>query len=141
MAVRGAPHARTEYPVPSPPRAFVEAGAAGVPRRDSAEHQPSASTKPVEPSRLGAELDSVDHARAALGGGNARQALRELASYERSYPKGQLGLEVEMLRMEAYALLGDKPRARALAAHILSAPVSPLHAARAREIYNDGSEP
>ncbi len=96
---------------------------------------PAAATQaPLETSTLGAELASVDRARGALSNGSARQALRELATYEQTFPRRQLQLEVSVLRMEAYAALGDMARARELAARVLGAPVSPSHAARAREI-------
>jgi hypothetical protein len=95
----------------------------------------SATVRP-DPHALGLELGMLDRARAELQRGDAAQALRELQGYEHDAPEGQLRLEVTLLRMEAHAALGDMTRARALAAEIVARPVSPLHAARAREILN-----
>jgi hypothetical protein len=88
----------------------------------------------LPPSTLSSELASVDRARAALARGDARRTLHELAGHERRYPKGQLELEVCMLRMEAHVQRGDLPAARALAKRILAEHVSPLHARRARQV-------
>jgi hypothetical protein len=90
----------------------------------------------VDTHTLGFELREIDRARVALQRGDAAQALRELERYELDAPEQQLRLEVAMLRMDAHAALGDMTRARSLASEIVAQPVSPLHAARAREILN-----
>ena len=96
---------------------------------------------PAIPRTLGAELARVDRARAALARGDASEALHELDGYERAFPARQLELEASMLRMEAYVQRGDLSRARDLAQRILTAPVSPLHARRAREVLEGSTSP
>jgi hypothetical protein len=94
------------------------------------------------PSRnLSSELASVDRARAALARGDARQTLHELAGHEGRYPKGQLVLEVSMLRMEAHVQRGDLPAAREIARRMLAERVSPLHARRARQVLEGQPSP
>jgi outer membrane protein assembly factor BamD (BamD/ComL family) len=61
---------------------------------------------------LAAELSAIDKARSALTGGDASGALSQLDSYSRSYPRGRLALEAEVLRIDALARSGQREAAR-----------------------------
>jgi hypothetical protein len=76
---------------------------------------PSASSKRQnEPSdSLVEELRLVDGARAAMGTDPAR-ALATLAEHQRRFPRGQLSLERDVLRVSALVKLGRRAEAEAL---------------------------
>jgi hypothetical protein len=59
---------------------------------------------------LAHELSSIDAARGMLARGDAAGALARLDAYGRAYPRGRLGLEAEVLRIDA---LGESGRADA----------------------------
>ena len=59
---------------------------------------------------LAHELSSIDAARGMLARGDAAGALARLDAYSRAYPRGRLGLEAEVLRIDA---LGESGRADA----------------------------
>jgi outer membrane protein assembly factor BamD (BamD/ComL family) len=101
---------------------------------------PSASTSfgASEPD-LHAEIALIDRARAALAGGDPKQALAVLGTYSRSYPRGTLGPEATLLKIQAWVALGDRARARSLGRAFLEAhPKSPL-AARVRSLIGEQS--
>jgi outer membrane protein assembly factor BamD (BamD/ComL family) len=61
---------------------------------------------------LSAELGAIDKARSALAGGDASGALSQLDAYSRTYPRGRLALEAEVLRIDALARSGQRDAAR-----------------------------
>ncbi len=69
--------------------------------------KPSASTQ-----GLSAELAALDSARSALSGGDASGALTSLDAYARNFPHGKLGLEAEVLRIDALAKSGQTAAAQ-----------------------------
>lgn len=66
------------------------------------------------------EIALLDRARQALGRGDAHTALAVLADHDRRFPHGELGLETELVRVEALVQSGKRAqavrRARALLA-------------------------
>jgi hypothetical protein len=70
-----------------------------------------AESKPATPA-LAAELSALDTARSALASGNATAALSDLDAYARNFPHGRLGLEAEVLRIDALAKSGQTVAAR-----------------------------
>lgn len=103
------------------------------PRRDTPSPKASAAVEPVEDT-LAEEVASLAEARRALAEGKGRAALAALAAHQTKFPKGRLGVEAEVLRIEALAASGDK-RAAAEAAERFEAlhPKSP-YAARVRAV-------
>ena len=67
---------------------------------------------PVARASLTRELAALDHARLALANTDARGALGLLDAYQRSFPRGRLALEAEVLRIDALAKLGRTTEAR-----------------------------
>ena len=61
---------------------------------------------------LTAELGVLDMARSKLAAGDARGALGVLDEYARTYPRGRLGLEAEVLRIDALARAGETGAAK-----------------------------
>lgn len=69
--------------------------------------------KPVASAQgLSAELAALDSARSALAGGDASGALGDLDAYARNFPHGKLGLEAEVLRIDALAKSGQTAAAQ-----------------------------
>lgn len=76
---------------------------------------------------LAAEIASLDDARRAFVAGDATGALRALATYEASFPAGNLRAEAKAMRVEALAASGDRAAAAAAGrSFLLSYPDSPL---------------
>lgn len=71
--------------------------------------EPKAS---VASADLKAELGAIEKARSALGAGDATGALSQLDAYARSYPRGRLALEAEVLRIDALARSGQREAAK-----------------------------
>jgi hypothetical protein len=61
---------------------------------------------------LTAELAAIEKARSALSAGDASGALSQLDAYARSYPRGRLALEAEVLRIDALARSGQRDAAK-----------------------------
>jgi hypothetical protein len=61
---------------------------------------------------LAHELSSIDAARGMLARGDAAGALARLDAYGRAYPRGRLGLEAEVLRIDALGESGRTDAAR-----------------------------
>ena len=86
-------------------------------------------------ARYQRELALVDAARAAVEAREPARALSWLAQYEREFGgSGNFAPEARLLRLQAYRLAGDAPRARGAARAILSADPRGPHAERAREV-------
>jgi len=69
-------------------------------------------TDPVARASLTRELAALDRARLALASGDARGALAELDAHDRSFPRGRLALEAEVLRIDGLAKIGRASEAR-----------------------------
>jgi RNA polymerase sigma-70 factor, ECF subfamily len=94
----------------------------------------SRSNKPASAAALQLELAQLDAARARLAAGGADDALALLAAYDRSSPRGVLGLEAEVLRIDALSRSGRGAQARARAQAFLARHPTSVLAARVRRI-------
>ncbi len=79
-------------------------------------HRVAMEEAPVPLSR---ELASLDAARAALARGDSTRALALLDRYTRTYPRGRLDMEAEVLRIDALAESGRSDAAHARAREFL----------------------
>jgi len=86
---------------------------------------------------LAHELSSLDAARGLLARGDASGALARLDAYGRAYPHGRLGLEAEVLRIDALDQSGRSDAARARAAAFLQHHPHSVLAARVRTRLGD----
>ena len=93
----------------------------------------TASPSPAS-SALADEIAALDGAREALASGNAARALRALDARDRAFPRGALGPEAMVLRIEALALRGDRATATRLAEAFLAASPRSPHASRIRTL-------
>jgi hypothetical protein len=90
--------------------------------------------EPAPSSAVVAEVEALDHARAALAGGNPHQALALVASHDAAFPSGILGPEAVVLRVRALVALGDRAQASAVATRFLASHPNSAQAARLRAI-------
>lgn len=86
---------------------------------------------------LTGELGALDAARGALAKGEARRALALLDAYQKSYPRGRLALEAEVLRIDALARSGETQAAKQRAAAFVRRHPSSVLSTRVRG-YLDG---
>jgi hypothetical protein len=86
---------------------------------------------------LAHELSSLDAARGLLARGDATGALARLDAYGRAYPHGRLGLEAEVLRIDALDESGRSDTARARAEAFLQHHPHSVLAARVRTRLGD----
>ncbi len=86
---------------------------------------------------LAHELSSLDAARGLLARGDASGALARLDAYGRAYPHGRLGLEAEVLRIDALDESGRSDAARARAEAFLQHHPHSVLAARVRTRLGD----
>jgi hypothetical protein len=124
------PHPSADEPRPRAPEAPAPRAEQSTP---AAPDRSVASFPLPRPTELdaGAALESrrVAEARAHLRSGDARGALALLDALRRDYPQGVLAQERDALAVEALLALGERAKARALAAQFLVRyPASP-HAA------------
>jgi hypothetical protein len=120
-----------------------------VPGVESAGVEPpeAAPSSPVEAPRKRAESGSIggapsiareirtlDQVRGLLAKGEGRRALAELDRYRAEAPRGALGQEATLLRIEALVAAGDKQAARRLAQRFLSEHPGTPHENRVRAL-------
>jgi hypothetical protein len=105
----------------------------------SASHglQSSSAHAARPPVTLAHELSSLDAARGLLARGDATGALARLDAYGRAYPHGRLGLEAEVLRIDALDESGRGDAARARAQAFLQHHPHSVLAARVRTRLGD----
>jgi TolA-binding protein len=101
----------------------------------SASENPAGSA-PVREFGLGAEAELVDSANRALRRRDARGALRILEGYARRFPGGQLTPEAELLRLQAFAMLGDFGRVEVLGKRLLREHPESSYADRVRAVLD-----
>jgi hypothetical protein len=131
-----APHVFVPHvePAPAPPEpASVTPPAATPSARPTASAPPPKRDAGEEPN-LAAEVAALDRARVALAAGDAARAVRELDQYQKDFPRGILGQEALVLRIEALVRSGNAAAARALADRFLRASPGSPHAARIRTL-------
>jgi len=85
-------------------------------------------------SSLRAELAALDAARSTLASGNSVGALSFLDAYFRTFPRGRLHPEAEVLRIDALAKGGRMDDARRYAQEFLRRHPSSVLAARVQTI-------
>lgn len=102
---------RRDVPAPASAHWMVEpALAAPAPAVNTPSvRAPRATTSSAD---LTVELGLIENARTALAGGDASGALSQLDAYSRSYPRGRLALEAEVLRIDALARSGQRDAAK-----------------------------
>lgn len=139
-----APAPKAEVPVVVP-RAAPEAQqpeavtSAELPQAET----PSAAPAPRVDSRSGAqsaltaELAALDAVRGRLGAGDASGALTLLDEYSRTYPRGRLALEAEVLRIDALAKSGQSSAASRRAEAFLRRHPNSVLASRVRGYLQD----
>ena len=118
-AATSAPTVHAETPSPSP----VVTMAASSPTR-------AAAVAGTTSSALRAELAALDAARSTLASGNSVGALSFLDAYFRTFPRGRLHPEAEVLRIDALAKGGRMDDARKYAHEFLRRHPSSVLAAR-----------
>lgn len=94
-------------------------------------------SKAAPPSTLEQELAVLDAARGALAAGRWGDAQRHLSDYAKRFPRGKLGLEAEVLRIEALASSGDAEGASRRASAILKRSPNSVVAARLRRFVRE----
>jgi hypothetical protein len=102
-----APQAAREEPAPEP----VVAPELPQAEAPSAPPAPRIDSRSVSQSALAAELAALDAVRGKLRAGDATGALALLDEYSRTYPRGRLALEAEVLRIDALAKSGQSSAA------------------------------
>lgn len=132
------PPAQAPVSAPAPVEALAEetvapalAGGSGV-AATKLEPKPSGTGAALE-----AELGALDAARTMLASGNARGALSLLDAYSRAHPRGRLGLEAEVLRIDALAKSGRSDAASQRAAAFLRRHPNSVLASRVRRYVNN----
>ncbi len=73
---------------------------------------PKADARGATSGALTAELGVLDSARSKLAAGDAKGALGVLDEYAKTYPRGRLGIEAEVLRIDALARAGETGAAK-----------------------------
>jgi len=128
------------------PRPAVEAAARRAPSaRGAARVEPRApapaASSPTDASMASAdltlELAALDEARSALRAGEGTRALGLLDAYSRTYPRGRLSLEAEVLRIDALAKSGQRQAARRRAEAFLTRHPKSVLASRVRGYLSD----
>jgi outer membrane protein assembly factor BamD (BamD/ComL family) len=85
---------------------------------------------------LAQEVAVLDEARRAVAGARGAEAMAVLDRYQRDFPRGRLGHEAALVRMQALIQQGNHAAAAQLAEQFLKAnPNSPL-APRVRALTN-----
>lgn len=110
-------------------------------RAAAAAPEAAAPTKAAAPtvSSLSLEAATLDAARRALLGGDASRALALLDQYQREFPRGQLGPEALLMRLDAMVRRGDRAGAAALARQRLATVPSGSYATRLRAYVGEGA--
>lgn len=88
--------------------------------------------RPSRESSMKAELALLEQARTQLTSGSSSGALVVLRRYAERYPRGMLGLEAQVLRVEALAAAGRTSEAARLAERVLAHNPKSVVAARLR---------
>jgi hypothetical protein len=99
---------------------------------------PRPAARPA-PSRapLAGELAVLDAASAAIAAGNSQRGLVLLDAYAKDYPRGRLGLEAEVLRIDALAQSGQADTAAKAAARFVKRHPDSVLALRVRRYLHD----
>lgn len=110
--------------VPAVAPAELDAKHFASPKVDAKEDAPTAA--------LSDELNALDGARTMLASGNAAGALSHLDAYNRTFPRGRLQLEAEVLRIDALVKNGQTEIAKKRAQAFLAKHPNSVLASRVR---------
>jgi hypothetical protein len=102
-----------------------------VPRRAS---PPAIASGSGDERGLRAELRAVEAIQQALRAGRADDAERQLGDYSRRFPRGELALEAELLRIDLDVARGDRAGARARARALIARPEAARYRERLEEL-------
>jgi hypothetical protein len=135
-----APPAAIAAPAPQPvsqaraaaPVAPIKAKESPVVAPEQPVVPPKAEAKGAATSALAAELGALDAARSLLASGDASGALAKLDDYSRTYPRGRLVLEAEVLRIDALSKSGQRDTAKKRAESFLRRHPNSVLASRVR---------
>jgi hypothetical protein len=133
-AVVTAPPAVTAPAAAPPPPSASAVAAPPAPRPSAATSAPVASAEPAPAGdALAEEVALLDRARAALGG-NPAEALALTDGHAARYPAGKLGMEREMVAIDALRRLGRTGEARARGEAMLARAQGGLYEDRVRKL-------
>ncbi|HEX6273756.1 MAG TPA: hypothetical protein VFZ53_11980 [Polyangiaceae bacterium] len=124
------PLAEVVSPEPTEPAPPLEAPAVEAPAQ-------KLDARAASSGALSAELGVLDVARSKLGSGDARGALGVLDEYSRKYPRGRLGLEAEVLRIDALSRAGETSAAKKRAEAFLKRHPKSVLAQRVRRYLDE----
>ena len=122
------PAVAPSQPAAAPPEAAPAPKVSTKPR-------PSGTTQSKEPSAastLSEEVAALDAAQTALQAGSPGRALRLLDAHAARFPRGRLGLEAEVVRIQALARAGNRAAAAARARGFLERHPNSVLAPRVR---------
>ena len=129
-----APESPPEQRAPSGAPAPQDPGDVPPPQAHEPGSLPPTATFAPSGSGLDAEVELLDQARRALSAGAPGRAIALLDRHGREFPRGRLGSEAFVLRLDALSRSGQRDRARELARrHLAKHPRAP-HAARIRRL-------
>ena len=97
-------------------------------------HRAPRSQRAAARSSLPEQVQSLDRARVALSSGDAGTALREIAHYRATWPKGVFLTEASVLEIEALAARGERSLAATRAAAFVAAHPDSPQAGRLRTL-------
>jgi hypothetical protein len=124
QTLAAAPQSPTPRPTPTPTESTT-----------SPDEMPAVSARASADLRR--ELGALDAARGSLAHGQPARALARLDAYAAAFPQPHLGLEAEILRIDALARSGRAGEARAHAKSFLRGHPHSVLAARARRYLRD----
>ena len=143
VAIRPSAPPAPAAPIPASAEASPGAAPAGPQARRRAPREveapapstarPSAVAAPAQ-SSLAEELRLLDQARAALQEGEPGDALDALGRRDRAHPRGALGPEATVLRVQALLAAGDRAGAETVATRWLTRHPDGPHSRRIREL-------
>ena len=136
VAVESAPERPS---IPSAEAAPPKASVRTSPTRRSP--TPPAVAPSAASGSLGDEIALLDAARRALRAGDARLALSALHRHQAEFPRGLLGQEATLLRIEALVRAGNRPAAEALARQFLARQPNSPHAKRIESLLGQAERP
>ena len=97
----------------------------------------SGAVPKLESQSLAREVALLREARLALARGDARAALGAIDRRDREFPRGSLGPEATVLRVESLVRAGDRARARTVASSFLRRQPRGPHADRMRALLGE----
>ncbi|MFO0565439.1 MAG: hypothetical protein U0263_07240 [Polyangiaceae bacterium] len=129
-----------ESPTSAKPNAARPPAAAATQEVDPTPIAPSVGALPSPVAdTLAREVELLDGAREALRRNSPGEALSKLDGYAHEFPRGRMGAEAFVVRLDALVRSGRSAEARALAErHLATNPASP-HAAKIRKLTGLGA--